>query len=984
MAVLLNKMKKSRSFQTIALICFCLVLVLIGGNHYIDSLRGDVMRQAISNVLTATKQQQQAFDIYISGDRDWLHSLAQHLAKSNSTDCEEIRSSLHAFAEMDASYSVINQDNGTFYNNKRNKTYRMYGGELAKYRALSGSGVRDPYMSLYTADLMFGYYECFTFADGVRALCQKGYDCTKVSAEFSLSFYNGQGHSYLVTRTGDILLRPVDKSDKNSFNNIFDMVTQSGENIKKLHMFAQALGNRETGTISFTGEGVDYFYTYVPMENVQDWYLISVVPIAAVTQAADEIVMNSQATLLLFLVLLAVFLTFILLIWINRKDLEEKDLEIQYRERQFEIFSTYLSNNTDDIYMMLDSSAEWAEYISPNIERVLGIPEDAVAKDIRVVGRATYLNNDSVELETLKSMEPGDSMSSMLTERQNFKTRERKWFRESVYCVSMQDQKKIIVYISDRTKERKIQDTLSQALDMAQVANKAKSSFLGSVSHDIRTPMNAIMGLVMLLREEADDPERVLEYTQRIDAASQHLLGLINDVLDMNKIEGGATLNISELNLPDIIDELNTIIRPQARAKKQAFHIYATSFSHEYLLGDKLRINQVLINILSNAVKYTPEGGKIEMYVSELPQVMKDYLNLQFIIKDNGQGMSEEYLKVIFDPFTREQNSATNKIQGTGLGMAITKSLVELMGGTIKVESALGKGSTFTLNLQLRIQETTDDPKFWSNHGVTKMIVADDDEEICRNIMKGMSKTGVMVQCALSGQEAIEKMRTAREAGEPFDLMLLDWKMPDLDGLETARLIRQNYPKLPILFFTAYDWNDIAQEAIEVGVEHFLPKPFFMHTFKEAIQRMMGGRKRQSIIREDSVVEGMHILVVDDVEVNRMILVKILGTLGATCETAENGQIALDKFNESAPGDYDLILMDVQMPVLDGHSATRAIRASQHPDAKQISIIAMTANAFVDDVRDALAAGMDAHVSKPIVLDQLKATIQDVLSRKEL
>lgn len=979
----LSKINRSRSLQTIALIGICLALILIGGNHYISSLRSDVMQQAVSNVLTATKQQQQAFDIYISGEREWLHSLAEHLSESRSVDSVEIRSALRAFAEIDASYSVINQDDGTFYNNKNNKTYRMYGGELSKYRALSGAGVRDPYMSLYTADLMFGYYECFTFADGVRALCQKGYDCTKVSEEFSLSFYNGQGHSYVITRTGDILLRPVDKSDKNSFDNIFDMVAQPGENEKTFHTFVQALNNRETGTISFTGEGVEYYYTYVPMENVQDWYLVSVVPIAAVTQEADEIVINSQATLLMLLVLLTVFLSFFLLIWISRKDLEEKDLEIQYRERQFEIFSTYLSNNTDDIYIMLDSSAEWAEYISPNIERVLGIPEDAVAKDIRVIGRAIYLNNDTVELETIKSMEPGDSMSSMLTERVNFKTQERKWFRESVYCVSMQDQKKIIVYISDRTKERKVQDTLSQALEMAQVANKAKSSFLGSVSHDIRTPMNAIMGLVMLLREEADNPERVLEYTQRIDAASQHLLGLINDVLDMNKIEDGATLNISELSLPDIIDELNTIIRPQTKAKKQTFHIYATSFTHEYLLGDKLRINQILLNILSNAVKYTGEGGTIEMYVSELPQVMKDYLNLQFIIKDNGQGMSEDYLKVIFDPFTREQNSATSKIQGTGLGMAITKSLVELMGGTIKVESTLDEGSTFTLNLELRIQATTDDPSFWKKHGVTKMIVADDDENICRNIIKGMSNTGVTVHTASSGHEAIAMMRTAREAGEPYDLMLLDWKMPDLDGLETARLIRQNYPKLPILFFTAYDWSDIAQEAIEVGVEHFLPKPFFMHNFKEAIQRMLGGRKRQSISQSGSIVEGMHILVVDDVEVNRMILVKILGTLGATCETAENGQIALDKFNASAPGEYNLILMDVQMPILDGHSATKAIRASQHPDAKRIAVIAMTANAFVDDVRDALAAGMDAHVSKPIVLDQLKATIQDVLSRKE-
>ena len=367
--------------------------------------------------------------------------------------------------------------------------------------------------------------------------------------------------------------------------------------------------------------------------------------------------------------------------------------------------------------------------------------------------------------------------------------------------------------------------------------------------------MNAIMGLTMLLKEEAGDPERVLEYTRRIDVASQHLLGLINDVLDMNKIDdGSSTLNVTELTPDEIIDGLNTIIRPHAEAKNQQFEISASPFACEHLLGDKLRINQILINILSNAVKYTQEGGRIELCVTEMPQQVKDHSHIQFVVRDNGQGMSEEYLKVIFDPFTRE-DSRTRLIQGTGLGMAITKSLVDLMGGSIQVDSVLDEGSTFTVELDLRIQKKAAGP------GAKKEQAAPDNVD-------------------------------------------------------------------------------------------------------------------------DSVISGKHFLVVDDVEVNRMILVKILGTLGATCDIAENGKIALDKFAASQPGKFDIILMDVQMPVMDGHEATRAIRACAHPEAQSVSIIAMTANAFVDDVRDALAAGMDAHVSKPIVLDQLKRTIQEVLARK--
>ena len=538
----------------------------------------------------------------------------------------------------------------------------------------------------------------------------------------------------------------------------------------------------------------------------------------------------------------------------------------------------------------------------------------------------------------------------------------------------------------NRDQERKAQETLTEALKMAQVANKAKSTFLSSVSHDIRTPMNAIMGFITLLKEEADNPEHVKEYTQKISAASQHLLGLINDVLDMNKIESGSSvLNIAELNLAEVIEDLNTIIRPQARAKNQIFEIYATSLTCEHLMGDKLRINQILMNILSNAVKYTQDGGRIEMRINELPQVDKGYSRIRFTISDNGQGMSEAYQKVIFDPFTREQETAWNQLQGTGLGMAITKSLVDLMGGSIRVDSALGRGSTFTVELELRIQEQESDPKFWERHGITRMIVVDDDEDVCRDILKKMEGTGVVTHFATNGVQAVNMIRAAREKGEHYELILLDWKMPDMDGLETARLIRKDYmgQKVPILLFSAYDWADIQQEAMDVGIEHFLAKPFFMSNFQYIIQRLKGaGSGPSPVDGGKGVVEGRRILVVDDIDVNRMILVKIMTTLGANCDIAVDGQDALDKFKASQPGEYDLILMDIQMPILNGYESTRAIRASGHPSAQSVAIIAMTANAFVDDVRNALAAGMDAHLAKPIVLDQLKRTIQEVLARK--
>ncbi len=983
--------EKNKRYSVVSiLICVCILLVLSVGGVYIRILRSNLMDQAIRNVMDMTRQQQQSFDTFISADRERLHSYAEYFSHTSSLDTAGIEQKLEVFSSIDAYYSVINLETGEYCNNKSDQVFRLQGDELEEYRSLTGADIRDPYPGLYTGNTAFGYYERFEFNDGVPGLFQKAYESAAVSEEFSLSFYDGQGHCYIVSREGDILMRSEEGSEAASCKSLFDLVL--GEDADKVDgkSIIEMLSSRESGTSIFESVRGEQICTYVPVENVGGWYLISIIPVAAVMEEADDIIQDSQFAIIFMVVLMIVFGGFLLLNWRSHKELSKKEQEIAYNKQQFDVFSTYLSNNTDDVYVMLSGKELRIEFVSSNVERVLGVSVEEALQDVRMFGRANYCSGKDVEIADLDALEPGTSFEPVMSERVHRKTGEHRWFWETVYSVLIQGEKKIVVYLSDRTRERETQNTLTQELDLARVANKAKSTFLSSVSHDIRTPMNAIMGLVTLLSREAHNPEHVLEYTQRINAASQHLLGLINDVLDMNKIEGGnATLNISEVNMAEVIEELNVIIRPQSKDKNQSFRIFASSFTHEQLLGDKLRINQILINILSNSVKYTPEGGCIELDVRELPGVTEGYSRVEFVIRDNGQGMSPDYLEVIFQPFTREENPAAREIQGTGLGMAITKSLVDLMGGTIEVESELGAGTTFTLDLDLRIcEDEGDDPAFWKEHGVSRMIVADDDEYVCQNIVKAMAHTGVDIRYTTDGKKVVEMMRTARERGEPYDVMILDWKMPGFDGMETARLIRKNYSKhIPILFFTSYDWSEIEEEALEVGVENFLTKPFFMHSFKEAIERTMNGKKgrmQEKPLQKESVFAGKHILVVDDIEVNQLILVKILESLGAAaCDVAKDGQEAVNMFSNSKPGEYDVIFMDVQMPVLDGYGATRAIRVSGHPSAKSVPIIAMTANAFVDDIRDALESGMDAHVSKPIVVDQLKATFQEVLERRK-
>ena len=970
----------------VALIAVCLGLIVGGAFFYIDYLGDNLKEQSLQNVLAVTKQQQQAFDTFVLKDQERLHSYADYFAENSSGDEKETEQLLALFGRVDASYGVLCLDDGWAYGTSLDGPWQKTLSEeqLAEYSALEGSGARVGYSGIYSNIPRFGYYETFNFRNGHRGVVLKSYEQAAIADIFSLSFYDDQGWAYVVNKDGTILVRPSINIE-NQYDNLFDGLSQFVDQTEAIDRFKEALKNDESGSVTLTGNRGKLIYTYTPMASVDGWFLVSVVPEDAVDAEADAILRGSQIAAVFLALILVICVVFVILIWRTQQDLESKDQEIEYQTQLFDIFATHLSRSSDDMFIMEDWASRKIEFVSENVERGLGVTL-ANVQDYYIASDAASAPDASKEYYAkVDAMSPGEMLTRSM-ERINPRTGEHKYFRENAYCVELQGRSKRVYYVSDRTEEQKDRRNLIDALHMAKAASEAKSSFLSSVSHDIRTPMNAIIGFLALMRDEVDDRAAMMEYIGRIDAASQHLLNLINDVLDMNKIESGSTtLSLAEMDLAEVIDEINTIIRPQTKAKGQTFDIFVASLEHEHLKGDKLRINQVLINLLSNAVKYTPEGGNIQLRVEERPQVVSNYSRIRFTVSDNGMGMSEDYLKVIFDPFTREEdNTAVHEIQGTGLGMAITKSLVDLMDGTIGVESRLGEGSTFTVELELYIQDREEnDHKFWAGHKGARMIVADEDEDVCRGIVKAMSKTGVEVGYATSGETAIQMMHEALEAGRPYDLILLDWKMPDLNGLDTARLIRKDYAeKIPILLLTAYDWSDIEQEAKEIGVNHFMPKPFFMSNFKEAIRRVMGSQKKVEGSDED-VVKGKHILVVDDIEVNRIILVKILNTLGAQCDVAGNGQEALETFERSQPGEFDLILMDVQMPVMDGYASTRAIRASAHPSAKTLPIIAMTANAFVDDVREAIDSGMDAHVAKPIQVDKLKTTIRQVLENRE-
>ncbi len=528
----------------------------------------------------------------------------------------------------------------------------------------------------------------------------------------------------------------------------------------------------------------------------------------------------------------------------------------------------------------------------------------------------------------------------------------------------------------EQEEERKLHSQqLAQALQAARIASESKTTFLSNMSHDIRTPMNAVLGFTTLLARDAENPAKVREYTKKITASGHHLLSLINDILDVSKIESGkVVLNLEEFALNDVISSVDAIIQPMAKEKRQEFHLEMTGIRHEYLVGDETRINQILINLLSNAVKYTPEGGHIWFRLIGLKQRSSQHEHIRIEVEDDGYGMTPEYLETIFDAFSRAENSTTNKVQGTGLGMAITKSIVELMGGTIEVSSQVDKGSLFRVELELRVLEAAADRQFWQQREISRILAVGGSSECRENMLALMQDTGVRLDISSGTEEALERIGS----GEPLQLVLLDWE--DC-GLAAAKSLRAALPdSVPLLLLAEFDAAGM-EEALSLRRTDALTKPFFVSALRTKIRELWD----EETVRPEqaSVLKGMHFLAAEDNEINGEILLELLELEGASCEIVVNGLLAVERFGRSAVGEFDAILMDVQMPVMNGHEAARAIRALDREDSRRIPIIAMTANAFAEDEKAALDAGMDAHVPKPLNMELLKTVIHQYQGRKE-
>ena len=525
------------------------------------------------------------------------------------------------------------------------------------------------------------------------------------------------------------------------------------------------------------------------------------------------------------------------------------------------------------------------------------------------------------------------------------------------------------------------QEQLSLALAAAQQANRAKTMFLNNMSHDIRTPMNAIIGFTSLAASSINQPEKIKEYLKKITVSSEHLLSLINDVLDMSRIESGKVkIEEKPLHLPALMHDLHTIIQPSVASKQLDFLLDTVDVVDEDIITDKLRLTQILLNILSNGVKYNKTGGLISLRIKQEQNAPAGYATYHFIVKDTGIGMSEEFQKHIFETFSREETATVSGIQGTGLGMAITKKCIEMMGGTITVSSKEGVGSEFDVCLTFKLDgEKRSYEKIESLQGL-RVLVADDDTDTCINVTKMLTEIGMRPEWTASGKEAVVRTKLAVDMGDEFSAYIIDWLMPDMNGIETVRRIRRLIGESkPIIILTAYDWAEIEEEARQAGVTAFCEKPLFMSELKELLTKPMPVVEKHPVSVEDC--KGKKILLVEDNSLNQEIAVAVLEGAGFVVEVAGDGNIAVEKMAAAKPGQYDLVLMDVQMPIMNGYEATKRIRAMQAPYCRQIPIIAMTANAFEEDKALALQAGMNDYLSKPIQIEKMLKMIKRFLKK---
>ena len=955
-----------------------LVLLAVGfGVRYISFVSQTIYQESTSHLEEVLHKSNNMLKEMVRKNLTYLHLYNDFL--ENTSDEAEIQAYIEKaqqstgfvgfyFLTYDGNYMTVTGETG-YLGLQTNLDEKLSKGEdIVMNTALPGK----PQMLAFICPETQGSYRGFAY-DAIAI----AYYNDAVLKLLDNSAFEGNASNYVIYPDGRVIIDNSVNRKETVYNFIAMLREHSDLSEKQVLALSDAFAQGSSGNMRVTLGGISYYLVYEGAA-VQNWTMLGLVPVRVVNAGLDKLWFHTIQIVAGITVGIAV-LVILMIVRRGHANLRRKNTEISYRDELFK----KLSLNVDDVFLMLDAETAKVDYVSPNIERLLGIPWKEARQDARVLAALHPKDSPDRDKNYLEGLLSGQQRE-WDDEYAHLETGERRWFHIVAMGSDVEGRTKHILVMSDRTADKQVNQALSDAVAAAETANRAKSTFLSNMSHDIRTPMNAIIGFTTLAISNIDDTERVKDYLAKTLASSNHLLSLINDVLDMSRIESGKIhLEEVEVNLSDVLHDLKTIVSGQIYAKQLEFYMDAMDVTDEDVYCDKTRLNQILLNLLSNAIKFTPAGGTVSVRVRQLAGQVCGCGQYEFRIKDNGIGMSSEFAKKIFEPFERERTSTVSRIQGTGLGMAITKNIVDMMGGTIEVQTAQGKGSEFIIRVPLRVQaEHRPVEKIAELEGL-KALVVDDDFNTCDSVTKMLVKVGMRAEWTLSGKEAVLRARQSIEMSDVYHAYIIDWRLPDMNGIEVTRQIRSLNDDTPIIILTAYDWSDIEVEAKAAGVTAFCSKPMFISDLRETLMSALGQKltdaSQELLPEKNADFKDRHILLVEDNELNREIAQEILREYGFRVDTAENGEVAVEKVSTAAPGSYDLVLMDVQMPVMDGYTATRKIRALDDPARAKLPILAMTANAFDEDRRNALESGMNGFLSKPIVIGDLVQELHKIL-----
>ena len=965
--------RKRSEIAAIIVLITCIVLAGIQYSRFVSKI---VYQESVSHLTEILHQSNNALTEMSNKNLTYLHMLSEYLQNISSENeivdyinraQKETEFSDFYFLSIDGNYKTVTGETGYLGLQGVIADEIIQGNDIIMNAALPGKSQ----LLVFASPLPRGYYDGFEY-DAI-AIAYENSDIVKI---LDISSFQGEASNYVIHSDGRVVIDHSSEELESVYNFFGVLQERSNLSEKEILAFSKKLEQEQSGSMLIKLDGTKYYLIY-EKSGIQDWSLLELVPVNVVNASMNILQATTMVLAGIVVFSIAGFIIVVILRK-NRVNLKNKNTEILYRDELFQ----KLSMNVDDVFLMLDGKTSKVDYVSPNVEKLLGVTVEEIKQDIHVL-RSLHpknsANHDKNYLEGLQVRQQREWEFECVHQ----KTKEHHWFHIVAMGSEVEKRKKYILVMSDRTTDKQMNHALSEAVHAAETANKAKSMFLSNMSHDIRTPMNAIIGFATLAVSNINNQEKVRDYLSKILSSSKHLLSLINDVLDMSRIESGKIhLEETEVSLPEVLHDLKTIVSGQIHAKQLELYMDVMDITNEDVYCDKTRLSQVMLNLLSNAIKFTPAGGTVSVRLRQLPCTKKGSGCYEIRVKDTGIGMSQEFAQKIFDPFERERTSTVSKTQGTGLGMAITKNIVNMMGGTIEVRTEQGKGTEFIVQIEFGIQSEQHHVEKIAELEGLKALVVDDDFNTCDSVTKMLVKVGMRSEWTLSGKEAVLRAQQSIELGDAFHAYIIDWRLPDMNGIEVTRQIRSLGDDTPIIILTAYDWSDIEVEAKAAGVTAFCSKPMFMSDLRNTLMTAIGQKQAEEneiLPVADKGFKGKSVLLVEDNELNSEIAMTILNEYGIQVDTAGNGVEAVEKIKTSTPGDYDLVLMDVQMPIMNGYEATKRIRELNEPKLAGIPILAMTANAFDEDRKNALESGMDGFLSKPIVVDELLHTLQEYL-----